>query len=53
LDLVWTQGLTKQFQTKLKAANLLDWPARQAIGDEISLETRRGWSVSAGLTWTP
>lgn len=53
LDLVYTQGIGKHFSTRLKGTNLLDWPVRQQVGDEISEETRNGWSVGLGLTWTP
>lgn len=53
VDLVWTQGLGEHFQARMRGANLLDWPARQKTGDEVSEETRDGWSAGLGLTWTP
>ncbi len=53
LDLVYTQGIGKNFSARLKGTNLLDWPVRQQVGNEISEETRNGWSVGLGVTWTP
>lgn len=53
LDLVYTQGLGKNFSTRLKATNLLDWPVTQMVGDKVSEETHNGWSIGLGLTWTP
>lgn len=53
LDAVWTQGLGKHFQTRVKLANVLDWPSVQMIGDNVSEETRDGWSAGLALTWTP
>jgi outer membrane receptor protein involved in Fe transport len=53
VDLVWTQGIDKHISTRLKGTNLLDWPSRQMVGDNVSEETRDGWSVGLGLTWAP
>jgi outer membrane receptor protein involved in Fe transport len=53
VDLVWTQGIGRHFSTRLKGSNLLDWPIRQMVGDNVSEESRDGWKLGLGLTWTP
>lgn len=53
LDLVWSQGIGKHWTTRVKGSNLLDWPAIQKVGDNISESTRAGWAASLGLTWQP
>jgi TonB-dependent receptor len=52
VDLVWTQGLRRGFQVRLKASNLLDWPARQTVGEAVTEETRDGRAVGASLSWS-
>ena len=51
VDVVWTQGIGRHLQARLKGSNLLDWPSVQMVGENVSEETRSGWSVGAGLTW--
>ncbi len=53
LDLVGSQGLGERWTARLKLTNLLDWPARERTGDQVSQETREGWSAGLSLTWAP
>lgn len=53
LDFVASQGFAKVYAVRLKATNLLDWPARELTGGQLSEETRDGWSVGLSLSWTP
>lgn len=53
LDLVGSCGVGEAWALKLKAANLLNWPVRETTGDQISQETRDGWSVGLTLSWAP
>jgi outer membrane receptor protein involved in Fe transport len=53
VDFVASQGLGPHWSVRLRGANLLDWPIQRRVGDEISEETRDGWSAGLALTWTP
>jgi len=53
VDFVWTQGFTRHYQLRVKAGNILDWPAREKSGGEITEETYSGRSFAAQFTWTP
>ncbi len=53
LDLVASQGFGEGWSARLKGTNLLDWPVRETTGDQVSQETRDGWSIGLGLGWSP
>lgn len=53
VDLVGSQSFGEGWTARLKVTNLLDWPARETTGDQVSQETRDGWSVGLGLSWAP
>lgn len=53
LDLVVTQGIGPHVQLRAKATNVLDQPSRERTGDQISAETRDGWTAGLGVTVTP
>jgi outer membrane receptor protein involved in Fe transport len=49
LDAAWTQGIGRHLRARVKASNILDWPAVQMVGERVSEETTSGWSVGASL----
>jgi outer membrane receptor protein involved in Fe transport len=53
LDLVGSQGFGEHWSLRLKATNLLDWPIRETTGEEVSQESREGWSVGMTVGWSP
>ena len=53
LDALATQKLGPAFKLRAKATNLLDWPLQTTTGDQISEETRDGWSAGLSLSWAP
>ena len=50
VDVAYTQGIGKRLSLRLRGSNLLDWPSVQKVGEEVSEETRSGWSAGLSLT---
>ena len=53
LDLTGSQRIAPAWSLKVKATNLLDWPARERTGTEIAEEVYEGWSAGIGIGWSP
>ena len=53
LDLTGSQRIAPAWSLKVKATNLLDWPARERTGTEIAEEVYEGWSAGLGISWSP